>query len=377
MKNTNILTIASTILLVAGCSYHEKKTAQYDTYPSSSTMVATSERSENRVYAPSTSTTIESNSTFDRANRTTADTASSANANVNVDTRTDTSTSDTSASISKPGDADSTLSAQVRQAVSADPSFATIAPNLQITAVNGAIPITGNVQSEQQKQNLEAMVKRTSGVVSVNNQVQVSAQSTSSLSTPASSAETAATPPSPTSDQNSQSRIYSSSKTVAGVDSSKDAQTSDQLSPTSDKPNDQTRVYSKDSTTASSTATTTPPSPDNAMASSSTSINAATPTTPSAPDASATIDTSSSIQAATDTDRTLGQQIMSSLRADTSIANSFSKVKFNVNSGKVTLTGNVKSEDEKKNIESAVQKVTGVSSVDNQLQVSSDSSANQ
>ena len=50
-------------------------------------------------------------------------------------------------------------------------------------------------------------------------------------------------------------------------------------------------------------------------------------------------------------------------------AGGMSNLKIEVNDGKATLKGNVNSEDEKSKIEAAIQKVNGVTSVDNQLQV--------
>ena len=44
-------------------------------------------------------------------------------------------------------------------------------------------------------------------------------------------------------------------------------------------------------------------------------------------------------------------------------------LRIRIENGKATLRGTVKTEDEKKKIESAVQQVTGVTSVENQLRV--------
>jgi len=48
-----------------------------------------------------------------------------------------------------------------------------------------------------------------------------------------------------------------------------------------------------------------------------------------------------------------------------------STVKVRIENGRAILTGTVKSEDEKKEIENALQRVSTVTNVDNQLQVSS------
>jgi hypothetical protein len=93
--------------------------------------------------------------------------------------------------------------------------------------------------------------------------------------------------------------------------------------------------------------------------------------------ASASGSLSANIQASSDSDRSLGRQILREVRADTSVSSAMTAVKFAIDSGKVTLTGNVRSEEQKKNIEASVKKVTGVTSVDNQLQVSATGAAAQ
>jgi osmotically-inducible protein OsmY len=69
-------------------------------------------------------------------------------------------------------------------------------------------------------------------------------------------------------------------------------------------------------------------------------------------------------------DRTLGQKVMQELRTDASLAGQISAIKITVDNSKITVRGTVKNEDQKKSIESAVQRVTGVASIDNEIQVS-------
>src|SRR5205085_6056045 len=66
---------------------------------------------------------------------------------------------------------------QVQQQLSQDPSLAALVPNLQISFANGTVTLAGNVPSEQEKQKIETIVKSTTGVVNVNNQLQISSQS--------------------------------------------------------------------------------------------------------------------------------------------------------------------------------------------------------
>jgi osmotically-inducible protein OsmY len=79
------------------------------------------------------------------------------------------------------------------------------------------------------------------------------------------------------------------------------------------------------------------------------------------------------VQGTSPTDQTLAQQINQELRTDASLAAAVSQVNVTVANGRVTLRGTVKNEVQKREIESAIQRATGVSSVDNQLRVSSTS----
>jgi len=76
------------------------------------------------------------------------------------------------------------------------------------------------------------------------------------------------------------------------------------------------------------------------------------------------------VQGATEADRAVGQQITQQLRTDSSLAAVLPLIRINIENGKATLRGSVKSEDQKKQIETSIQQVTGVTSVDNQLKVS-------
>src|SRR5207253_4584943 len=160
---------------------------------------------------------------------------------------------------------------------------------------------------------IEAITKITTGVLTVNNQLQISAQS--QFSQPA-------TTPFPATPPTDQSVAEKSSQNSPPPSQSNTAQ--DQgLSPTSDRP-DTSRVYG-----GNQTGTAQGPF----------SVN---------------------VQGATEADRSLGQQIAQELKTDTMLAALLPSIKINVETGKVTLRGTVKSEDEKKKIESAVQRVTGV-----------------
>jgi osmotically-inducible protein OsmY len=79
------------------------------------------------------------------------------------------------------------------------------------------------------------------------------------------------------------------------------------------------------------------------------------------------------VQGTSAADQTLAQQISQELKTDASLASAISQVNISVTDGRVTLRGTVKNDVQKREIESAIQRATGVSSVDNQLRVSSTS----
>jgi osmotically-inducible protein OsmY len=75
------------------------------------------------------------------------------------------------------------------------------------------------------------------------------------------------------------------------------------------------------------------------------------------------------VQGASDADQKLADQVRQDLRADTSLAGSFSRMRISLENGKATLRGFVKTDADKQKVEKAVQKITGVTSVQNELRV--------
>src|ERR1043166_5941021 len=51
--------------------------------------------------------------------------------------------------------------------------LASVAPYVQMSARNGSVTLTGPVSNERERQMIEALVRNTPGVVSVNDQLQV------------------------------------------------------------------------------------------------------------------------------------------------------------------------------------------------------------
>jgi osmotically-inducible protein OsmY len=77
------------------------------------------------------------------------------------------------------------------------------------------------------------------------------------------------------------------------------------------------------------------------------------------------------VQGVTEMDKNLGQKIMQELQTDAALAGQISGITLNADNGKIMLRGTVKSEDQKKSIETAVQRVAGVTSVENNIRVGS------
>jgi osmotically-inducible protein OsmY len=247
---------------------------------------------------------------------------------------------------------------EIRNTISKDPALATIAPQIQINATSGTVTLSGSVKSEQDKERIAELVRQTTGVVTVNNQLTVSSQSQTSTTTPDATSRTdstivGGTAQSKTDTQEglTQNKQYDTEKQALSPTSQSASErlyhSTTNVSPTSERP--ETRIYSS-----------TQPS--------STTQQGQTSTEQGTTGVQGKFDLN--VQATTEADRTLGQKIMQELRSNTSLAASIPMLRISLNNGKVVLKGNVKSETEKQQIESAVQRVTGVTTVDNQLQVS-------
>lgn len=143
MKITQAVTMASALLLAAGCA-HEQQRAQYDESmsPAYSGRTGESGNGGNNNMSPPSSSASEQVS-----------------GNVVA---------------GKSGSAsDNTIVAEVRESLQRNAEIAPIVPNIQISANNGAVVLSGSVQSEEQKRQIGALALQASGVVAVNNQLQI------------------------------------------------------------------------------------------------------------------------------------------------------------------------------------------------------------
>ena len=74
-------------------------------------------------------------------------------------------------------------------------------------------------------------------------------------------------------------------------------------------------------------------------------------------------------QSENEADRKITQEVRKSIVDDDKLSTSAQNVKIITNDGQVTLRGPVKSEQEKKEIESKAKQIAGVKNVENQLEV--------
>ena len=69
-------------------------------------------------------------------------------------------------------DADKTLERRLRSELDRHPNLASLAPNVRISAQNGTVTLSGVVPDQRKRQEIDAIVRNTSGVALVNDQLQ-------------------------------------------------------------------------------------------------------------------------------------------------------------------------------------------------------------
>ena len=379
MKIAKELVVVSSLLVVSGCSSWHEKHARYE---------------QNQQYSSAYGTAGSSA----QGSTTTGGTSFQPNS-------TQSTSPGTFAQTTGQG-SESAVISQVQQQLTQDPALSPLVPNIQISFQNGTVTLTGNVPSEQEKQKIESIVKSTSGVVAVNNQLQVSAQSqlnqpgtsenktaaggTLDQSTTASSSQSFA--PSASSNTNNQSSTSGQTGTEqssvtpsdqsSSLSSTAQSSTNNESSTAGQTGTEQSSVTPADqssslSSTNQSSANSSQELSPTSQSDKSRIYSGNQPSSSSSTNETAgqtgTETLSVNVQGTSESDKTIAQQLTQELRADTSLAALLPGIRINIDNGKATLTGNVKSEDQKKQIESAVQRVSGIANVDDQLQVSTSS----
>ena len=158
MKMTQTITVAASALslFLAGCA-HEEHHAQYDESIS--------------PYGAAGGTVEYNNST------TSSSSSRSGTYGGNYSTQGGASVSSGASAGGTMSESDNQIVTDVRESFLRDPEIAPIVPNLQIVANNGTIILSGSVQSEEQKRQIEALCRRSGKVVSINNQLNISTTS--------------------------------------------------------------------------------------------------------------------------------------------------------------------------------------------------------
>jgi len=185
MKKKNAITItittASAILLATGCAHEERSVRTDDSYYSSGRI---SEYNQNNYTTPSVGGSYSSDGAYSSGgggysaapNTYGGNYSGTVGADGTYTPNTPADTSAAGAAFSSTGSqSDNLLVQQVNESLRQDPEIAVIAPNIQVSAQNGAVVLSGHCQSEEQKRQILDRVQKVTGVVTVNNQLNVMA----------------------------------------------------------------------------------------------------------------------------------------------------------------------------------------------------------
>lgn len=369
MKTSQLFLIVSPLVFAAGCAYQDHGRAEYD----------------DTMYMPGyiTSSGV-SRTGIDYGGAPAGSYASSPSA----------AYSPSDSTVTGGGWQDVSLENQVRRKLTDDSGVAALAPTIGISANSGVVTLSGSVGTIEQKQNVESIAWKTPGVSSVDNRLQV-----------ASSAGPVADALSPTSRESISDSVASgyihepgsgtsqaasagaagnnaladtaaTGLATASLDNLTNAPGSAAISNHAENvaaQNPQSDLNRIDVVTGEGAQSD---QPLEATSSRSGQANVYPGVTNSVPDEASGGQTggmSIHVQGTSAADQTLAQQISQELKTDASLASAISQVNISVTDGRVTLRGTVKNDVQKREIESAIQRATGVSSVDNQLRVSSTS----
>ena len=217
-----------------------------------------------------------------------------------------------------------------RAALMQEPSLADAAPAVSIGASNGTVSLFGTVRSQSEKDRLEAIARAMEGVRDVQNRLQVVNIATA---TPQDALNATSRGDEGTiSDINTRAGVTGSAMQSAaetattGIDS-----TAEQLAATS-RSDEAARIYEPGRNSATGPVTV-------------------------------------EVHGSNEIDQQLASQLTQELRADASLSAALSRVKLIVSDARVTLLGSVRNDVQKREIEAAVLRITGVSTIDNQLRI--------
>lgn len=91
--------------------------------------------------------------------------------------RSEMETPTTGGQAAAPAPSDEELASRVQEALKQDPALASTAQDIQVSASNGEVTLSGSVNSEQEKADIGAKAQQVTGVTQVNNQLEVASAS--------------------------------------------------------------------------------------------------------------------------------------------------------------------------------------------------------
>jgi osmotically-inducible protein OsmY len=248
-------------------------------------------------------------------------------------------------------DSDRALAQRVREQFSHYGDLASASSNLEISAHDGRVTLTGTVPAERDRRLIDALVQNTTGVTSLNDQLTLA---------PAAASNSTISNANPT-DSSLASRVREALRnqpTLANVTPNVQVTGNNgTITLTGSVPTEEDRNLIENiiKNTAGVTA-----------------INDGLTIAPSATGRRATVPSdifNLHVQGLSAPDRTLAQRILDGLRTDSLLGNLLPSVDIQVAGGKVTLQGTVQTEQQKQAIVSAVQQAAGADNVQDQLQV--------
>jgi osmotically-inducible protein OsmY len=254
--------------------------------------------------------------------------------------------------------ADLALANAVRDQFNRYGDLASAAQNIQVTARNGAVTLTGNVSGQRDRQLIDTVTRNTPGVVSVNDRLQLSAASTAPLGGTYGQSDQALA--------NQLQQALSSHPTLGGFASNiRITVQNGRVALSGSVPSEQDRQMVDD--IVRNTA---------GVVSVSDQLQIATVPTGRIDQTSRVYPADSGgeglnlhVQGLTETDRVLAQRILDAVQADPDVTGPLQSVNINVSNGKVSLDGTVPSLQQKRSIIAAIQRAAGVNAVYERLQV--------
>jgi osmotically-inducible protein OsmY len=224
---------------------------------------------------------------------------------------------------SQPLQPDSVMVSQVRQKLSGDTELMPVASRIFIQSENGTVSLVGSVPDDVTKAKIEARVNQVPGVVSINDQLQVTS-------------EQPAPPPIEPAAVNAVTPQESAS--APKVVQVPPANAEQGLTPTGSSPDSNNRVYAANV-----------PTPVQSSNYFNVQVQGSAGTDPA--------------------EGALAQRIVQELQGDATLVPVTRPVEILVGDGKITLTGTVSNQEQKQRIQAAVQRVSGFTDVDNRLRI--------